>query len=141
MFKQIQILLRICPFSNLLRKTNFLYNSVHLSERVPFCIKRKVLCEFLPKYFRTTEKHSLGVWDSLYGEKHFFLIFPPIYRFDQEQLFKQIQIFYRIYLFKHFEKKSSLNISVLLSEIVNFWTKKWSSLWFYPKILQNNRKV
>ncbi len=32
LFKQIQIFLRICPFSNMLRKANFLSISVLLSE-------------------------------------------------------------------------------------------------------------
>ena len=36
LFKQIQIYLRICSFSNLIRKTNFQSISVHLSEIVFF---------------------------------------------------------------------------------------------------------
>ena len=38
-------------------------------------------------------------------------------------------------------KKKYLSISVLLSEIVNFFTKKISSLLISPKIIKNNRKA
>ena len=38
-------------------------------------------------------------------------------------------------------KTNFLIISVLLSEIATFLTKKRSSLWISPKLLQNNRKT
>ena len=41
LLKQIQIFLRICPFSNMVRKTNFLSFSVHVSEIVIFMSKKK----------------------------------------------------------------------------------------------------
>ena len=44
--------------------------------------------------------HSLAVCGSLCGEKQFLLIFIPIYLFDQKKLFKQIQIFLRIWPFQ-----------------------------------------
>ena len=69
-------------------------------EIVPFMSKRKVLYEFPQKYFKTTEGHSLAVCGSLCGEKQFLLIFIPFYWFDQKQLFKQIQIFLRIFPFQ-----------------------------------------
>ena len=56
LFIQIQIFFRICPFSNLLRKTNFLSVSVLFSEILPFCTKKN--CEFPRKCFKTTEKHT-----------------------------------------------------------------------------------
>ena len=37
-------------------------------------------------------------------------------------------------------KTNFLSISVLVSEIVTFMSKKYISLWIIPKILQNNRK-
>ena len=40
-FKQIQIFLRICPFSNMVRKTNFLSISVIVFESVTFVSKNK----------------------------------------------------------------------------------------------------
>ena len=41
LFKQIQIFLRICPFSNMVRKTNFLSFSVIVFESVTFVSKNK----------------------------------------------------------------------------------------------------
>ena len=38
-------------------------------------------------------------------------------------------------------KTNFLSISVIVSEIVNFMSKKNSSLWISPKMLQNNRKA
>ena len=56
----------------------------------PFCdshffVKRKVLYEFPPKHFKTTEWHGLAVYSSLTGEKQFLLIFNPFYWFDQKK--------------------------------------------------------
>ena len=49
--------------------------------------------------------------------------------FDQKQLFKQIQIFLRICPFSNMGRKTNfLSISVLISEIVTFMSKKNSSL-------------
>ena len=141
--KQIQIFLRICPISNMLRKTNFLSISVLLSEIVIFGLKREVLCEFLQKCFKTTEKHKFScMWLTLRRKTSFCLIFPPFYWFDQKQLFKQILNFPLDLPFSNLLRKTNfLSISVLFSEIVTFWTKKWSSLWISPKMLQNNRKA
>ena len=83
-FKQIQIFLRICPFSNMVRKTNFLSISVIVFEMSLLCLKRKVLYEFLQKCFKTTERHNLAVCASLCGEKQFLLIFIPFNWFDQK---------------------------------------------------------
>ena len=41
LFKQIQIFLKICPFSNMVRKTNFLSISVLISEIVNFMSEKK----------------------------------------------------------------------------------------------------
>ena len=44
-----------------------------------FNVKRRVLYEFPPKRFKTTERHSLAVCSSLSGEKHFFInIYPNL---------------------------------------------------------------
>ena len=83
-FKQNQIFLRICPFSNMVRKTNFLSISVIVFEMSLLCLKRKVLYEFLQKCFKTTERHNLAVCASLCGEKQFLLIFIPFYWFDKK---------------------------------------------------------
>ena len=64
----------------------------------------------------------------LCGEKQFLLIFIPFYWFDQKLLFKLIQISSGFVPLKHGKKKKFLSISVLVSEIVPFLTKKRSSL-------------
>ena len=102
----------------------------------------KELYEFLPKHFKTTERHSLAVYSSLSGVKLFLLIFIPLYMFDKKKVFKQIQIFLRICPFWNMVRKTNfLSISVLVSEIVTLMSKKKSSLWIFPKMLQNNRKA
>ena len=73
----IQICLWICPFSNLLRKTNFPSISELLSERVIFWLKREVFIEFPRKCFKTTGNHSLAVCGSFCREKQLLLIFVP----------------------------------------------------------------
>ena len=88
------------PFSNMLRKTNFLSIPVIPSVVVIFVLKIEVLCEFSRKCFKTTEKHSLAECDSLWGEKQFLLEFDPFYWFDQRELYKPILILLRIYPFQ-----------------------------------------
>ena len=91
--------------------------------------KKKVLYEFPPKCFKTTERHSLAVCGSLYGEKLFLLIFARFYWFGQKQLFKQIQFFLRINSLSNMARKTNfLCISMLVSEVVILMSKKKSSL-------------
>ena len=100
-----------------------------VSDIVNFMYKKKVLHEFPPKCFKTTERHSLALSGSLCGEKHILLIFIPFSWFDQNQLFKQNQNFPQDNpLFKHGGKNNFLSISVLVSVIVNFMSKNKSSL-------------
>ena len=108
-----------------------------------FWLKREVLNEFPPKCFNTTEKHSLAVCDSIWGEKQFLLIFVPFYWFDQNNLFKQIQIFLRICIFLNMvrKKKSSEFYQYSFWEESVFWLKREVLCEFPPKILQNNRKA
>ena len=57
------------------------------------------------------------------------LIFIPFYWFDQKELFKQTQIFLRIFPFSNMVRKTNfLSTSVLISAIVTFMYKKKSSL-------------
>ena len=106
------------------------------------CLKRKVLYEFLQKCFKTTERLSLAVHGLLYGEKHFLLIFICFYRFNKKKLLKKIQIFFRIFPFSNMVKKKKYpSISVFVSEIITFMSKKKGSLWISLKMLQNNRKA
>ena len=129
LFKQIQIFLSIFPFSNMVRKTNFLSISVLVSAIVTFMSKKKSSLSIYPKKLKTTERHSLAVFGSLCGEKQFLLIFILHYWFVQKQFFTQIQIFLRIFPFSNMVRKTNwLCISVLVSEIVTFMAKKKSSL-------------
>ena len=123
-------------------KKTFLNISVLVSEIVNFMAKKKSLHEFLPKFFKTTERHSLAVCGSLCGEKQFLLISNLYYRFVKKKLFKQIQIFLRICSFSNTVRKTNwLSISVLVFAIVTFMSKKKSSLWISTKMLQNNQKA
>ena len=142
LLKQIQIFLRIYPFSNMVRKRNSLNISVLVSEIVILCLKRKVLYEFLQKCFKTTERHSLAVCGLLCGEKQYLLIFICFYRFNQKQWLKQIEIFLRIFPFTNMVRKTNFpSFSVLISEIVTFISEKNSSPWISPKMLKKNRKA
>ena len=118
LLKQIQIFLRICPFSNMLRKTNFLSISVLVSEIVILCLKRKVLYEFLQKCFK--ERHKVC---GLLLEKNKL-------NFPQD-----------LPLFKHAkENKLSEYFSACFWDS-HFMSKKKSSLWISPKMLQNNERL
>ena len=140
LFKQILIFLRVCHFSNTVRKTNGLNISVLISEIVIFCLKRDVLWEYFPNCFKTTEKNSLAICGS-HWEKNFFVNIWPFLWFDQKLLFKQIQIFLRICPFTNMLRKTNfLSILVLVSEIVTFLTKKKSSLWISQKMLQTTER-
>ena len=83
LFKEIQIFLRICPFSNMARKTNRLSISALVSEIVTLMAKKKsYLYKFPPKCFKTKERHSLAICGSLCGQKQFLFIFIPFYLFN-----------------------------------------------------------
>ena len=126
----------------MLRKTNILTISVLLSEIVTFWPKREVLCEYPQKCLKKTENHSLAVCGSHWREKKLLLIFVPFYWFDQKQLFKQIQIFLRIFPFSNLLRKTNfLSISVLLSNIVILWWKREVLCEFPQKCLKTNRKA
>ena len=97
LLKQIQIFLRICPFSNMVRKTNFLSFSVLVSDIVIFMSKKKSSLWIIPqdfppykhgkknklseyfslqKCFKTTERHSLAVCAYFVKKKVFVNIYP-----------------------------------------------------------------
>ena len=132
----------VCPYSNLLRKTNFPSISLILSEIVTFLTKREVFSELGRKCFKKTEKHRLSVCGTFLEKNSFLLIFVPFCCFDQKGLFTANPNFpLDLLLFKLFEKTNLLTISVLLSEIVIFLTKKRIFQWIiFPKMLQNREK-
>ncbi len=57
LFKLIQIFLRICHFSNMVRKTNFLSISVVVSELITLLTKEKVSINF----FKNASKQEKGI--------------------------------------------------------------------------------
>ena len=130
------------PFRTCWEKQTFqVLLSFFLRESI-FWLKRELSSEFSQKFFKTTEKHSLAVYGSCWGKKQFLLIFVPFYLFDQKKLFKQIQIFLRICPFSNwFWKTHFPSISILHSEIINFFIKKRSFEWIFPKILQSDREA
>ena len=135
LLKQIQIFLRSCPFSNMVRKTNFCVFQWSFLRYSFLCLKWKVLYEFPAKYFKTTQRHSFAVCGLLCGEKQFLLIFIRFYWFNQKKFLKQIQIFLRIYPFSNMvRKRNSLSFSVLVSEIVILCLKR-KVLYIYPLLL------
>ena len=72
LFKQIQIFLRICPFSNLLRKKKFLSIFVLLSEIVIFLTKMRIFQWISPKMLKNHRKSEFScMWFNL-GRKTVF---------------------------------------------------------------------
>ena len=71
------------------------------------------------------ENHSIAVFGSFWGDKHFFLLFVPFYRFDQKDLFKQKQISLRIHPFSNVLRKLTLWVFLyfFLRESI-FWLKR-----------------
>ncbi len=139
LFKLIQNFLRISPFHTWKKLLSEYFSACFWASQF-FLLKRKVLNEFLQKCFKTTERHSLAVCGSHWGEKQFLLIVGRFYWFDQKQFFKLIQIFLKIYfLSKMVRKTNFLSLSVLVSELVIFWTKMKSSLWISSKIQKKKK--
>ena len=66
----------------------------------------------------------------------------PLLLASSKKLFKQIQIFFMIFPFSNIVRKTNfLSISVLVSEMVNFMSKKKRSLRISTKMLKINRKA
>ena len=108
LFKQIQIFLRICPFSNMVRKINILSISVLVSEIVNFMFKKKTSLWISPKMLQNNRKAPFSsIWLTLWRKKQFLLVFIHIYWFFQKQLFTQIHIFLRICPFSDVVKKQN----------------------------------
>ena len=104
--------------------------------------KKKSSQWICPKMLQNNRKAYFGSMWLTFGEKQFLLIFIPFYRFYWKQLLKQIQNFLRIFRFSNMVTKTNfLSISVLVSEIATFMSKKKSSLWISPKMHQNKIKA
>ena len=122
-------------------KTNFLSISVLVSEIVTFMSKKKVLYEFPKKCLKTTERHSLPVCDSLYGEFFFFFFLFPFSGLIKNNCLNKANFSSGFVLLKIGPKNKFLSISELVSEIVTFMSKKKSSLYISSNMLQNNQKA
>ena len=110
LFKQIQISLLAFTYSNLFTKTNFLCISVILSEIVFFGLNSEFFSELAQKCFKTSEKHSLAVCGSFWGENQFLLIFVSFYCFERKGLFTTNPNFpLDLTLFKLVEKNTLSN--------------------------------
>ena len=83
----------LCTFSNLLRKKNFPSISELLSERVIFWLKREVFNKFPQKCFKPTEKHSVSVCNSVWGEIVFWLYLSSFTALNKKVCLQQILIF------------------------------------------------
>ena len=126
----------------MVRKTNFLSISVLVSEIVTFLTKKRSSRWISPKILQNHKKAEFScMWLNL-GRKTVFLNINPLLLVWSKKLFNQTQIFLRICPLSNMVRKTNfLSFSVLVSEIVNFLTKKRSSRWISPKILQNHRKA
>ena len=125
----------------MVRKTNFLSILVLVSAIKTFMSKKKSSQWICPKMLQNNRKAYFGSMWLTFGEKQFLLIFIPFYRFYWKQLLKQIQIFLRIFRFSNMVTKTNfLSISVLVSEIATFMSKKKSSLWIPPKCIKTRER-
>ena len=106
-----------------------------------FLEKSVVYSELAPKYFKTTEKHSLAVCVILRRNFFFVNICPVLLLWIKGVIYNKSKFSSGFAPFQTCWEKYFLSISALLSEIVIFWTKKRSFMWISPKTLQNNRKA
>ena len=79
-FKQIQIFLRICPFSNMVRQLSFLSISVLVSEIVTFMFKKKSSLKF-PQNASKPQKGIVQQYVAHFVEKTVLVNISPFYRF------------------------------------------------------------
>ena len=123
-------------------KTKFLGISVLVSEIATFLTKKRSSLWISPKMLQNNTKALfISMWLTLW-RKTFFVNIYPLLLVWSKQFFKQIQIFLRICPFSNMVRKTNfLSISVIVFESVTFVSKKKSSLWISPKMLQNNRKA
>ena len=97
-----------------------------------------------PKNASKQQKAYFSCMWHILGRKTVFvnLVFVQFYWFDKKKLFKIIQIFLLVFPYSNLLRKTNfLSICVILSEIVNFLTKKGNFQWISSKMLKNNRKA
>ena len=124
----------------MVRKTNFLSISVLVSEIVTFMSKKKSSLWIAPKVLKKTERHSLEVCGTLFGEKQFLLIFIPFYWFDQKKCLNKSKFYSGFSPFKHGKKNNLFEYFSAGYWDSQFYIQKEKFSMNPPKMLQNNRK-
>ena len=103
-------------------------------------LKRKVLYEFPQKFFKTTERNNLAIYDSLCREKQFLLIFIPLTDLIKNSCLNKSKFFSGFFHFKHGKKNKLSEYFIAVSEIATFLTKKRSSLWIPQKFFKTTER-
>ena len=109
------------------KENKFLSFSGLVSAIVTFMSNKNVLYEFPQKCFKTTERHSLVVFGTLCG-KIFFFFFSHFTAVIKNICLNKSKFSSGFAPLKQGKKTNFLNISVLVSAIVTFNSKKKSSL-------------
>ena len=69
-----------------------------------FYTKKENFSMNFPENAKTTERHSLAVWGSVFGEKQFLLIFFPFYWFEKKKFLNKFKFSSGFAPFKHGKK-------------------------------------
>ena len=125
----------------MVRKTIFLVIIARFWKSHFYVKKEMFSMNFHKKCFKTTGRHSLAVWGSLFGEKQFLLIFVPFCWLDHKSSLNKSKFSSGFAPFKYGKKNKLSVYLVLVSEIDTFISKKKKFLWISTKMLQNNIKA
>ena len=124
----------------MLRKTNFLSISVHLSEIATFLTKKRSSLWIFPKMLQNNRKAKINcMWLSL-RRKTVLLECVPFYWFDQKDLFKQILILLRIYPFQTCYEKHTFWVFQSSFWEPFFWQKREVLCEFRRKCFKTTEK-
>ena len=130
------------PISNMVRKTNFLSISVLVSEMVDFMPKKKSSLWISPKMLQNNRKVLFrNMWLTLWRKTVFGTIYPLLLVWTKKSCLNNPIFRQDLPISNMVRKTNFLSISVLVSEIATFLSKKKSSLWISTKMPQNNRKA
>ena len=126
----------------MVRKTNFLSITVHVSEIGTFMFIKKSSLWISPKMLQNNRKAEFSsMWLTLWRIIFFVNIYPLLRIWLKNSCLNKSKISSGFAPFKHGKKTIFLTISMLVTKIVTFMSLKESSLWISPKMLQNNRKA
>ena len=124
------------PFSNMLRKTNFLSFSVLLSGIAIFLTKKRSSLWIFTKMLQNNRKAQFSCMCLTLGRITVFIRICPIWQVWSKRIVKTNLNFTQDLPFWNMLKKKILSISVLLYGIATFLNKKANSLWISPKMLK-----